>query len=384
MFDYLVVGAGLAGSVMSERIANVLSKSVLLIEKRGHVGGNCHDFFNQEGILVHKYGPHIFHTDSEEVWDYFSQFTSWHDYQHRVLGSVQGEKVPIPFNLQSLHQLFPTETANRLESRLVEKFGYGARIPILELKEMEDEELSSLADFIYEQVFLNYTIKQWGFLPEELDPSVTGRVPVYISLDDRYFQDSHQKMPREGYTPIFSKMLANPLIELRLNTDYKDLVEIDFDSKKIRLEGEQFTGMMIYTGRIDELFNYQYGELPYRSLRFKFETLDQEFYQEAGTVNYPNNHLYTRITEFKHLTGQKHPRTTIVREYPQAYQRDRNLPYYPIPQKRNHQLYQRYQARADEFGNLICLGRLGEYRYYNMSDVTSKALQVFQEKIAHE
>ncbi len=384
MFDYLVVGAGLAGSVMAERIANVLSKSVLLIEKRGHVGGNCHDFLNQEGILVHKYGPHIFHTDSEEVWDYFSQFTSWHDYQHRVLGSVQGEKVPIPFNLQSLHQLFPTETAKRLESRLVEKFGYGVKIPILELKEVEDEELSSLADFIYEQVFLNYTIKQWGFLPEELDPSVTGRVPVHISRDDRYFQDIHQKMPREGYTPIFREMLDNPLIELRLNTDYKDVVEIDFDSRKIYLEGDEFPGKVIYTGKIDELFNYQYGELPYRSLRFEFKTLDTEFYQEAGTVNYPNEHQYTRITEFKHLTGQKHPQTTIVREYPQDYHRDRNLPYYPIPQKGNHELYQRYQDQLDEFRNLICLGRLGEYRYYSMSDVTSKALQVFQEKIAHE
>jgi UDP-galactopyranose mutase len=378
--NYIIVGAGLAGCVLAERIANVLEEKVLIIEKRDHVGGNCYDYYDEAGVLVHKYGPHVFHTQLKEVWEYVSQFTEWHPYQHRVLGSVDGKKIPIPFNLTSLHRSFPPDVARRLEEKLVENYGREVQVPILELKESDDEDLQLLADYVYRKVFLNYTKKQWGMKPEELDPSVTARVPVLVSRDDRYFQDPYQGIPQEGYTPIFEKMLSNPRIEVMLNTDYREVLE--FNEGIIRYNGKDFKGKLIYTGEIDYFFNYQYGRLPYRSLRFEMETLDQEFYQEVATVNYPNDHQYTRITEFKHLTGQKHQKTTITREYPQRYQPERgDVPYYPIPRREYREVYQRYQEKADKVLGLILLGRLAEYQYYNMDLVVAKALQIFKEEI---
>ena len=330
MCKYIIVGAGLAGCVLAERIANVLDKKVLVIEKRDHIGGNCYDYYDEAGLLVHKYGPHIFHTQLKEVWEYLSQFTEWHPYQHRVLGNIDGKKIPIPFNLTSLKASFPLDVTRRLENKLVENYGRGVQVPILELKQSDDEDMQLLADYVYQKVFLNYTKKQWGMKPEELDPSVTARVPVHVSYDDRYFLDPYQGIPREGYTPIFQKMLTSPHIEVMMNTNYKKVLE--FNEGVIQYMGEEFNGKLIYTGEIDYFFDYQYGRLPYRSLRFEMETLKQEFYQEVATINYPNDHQYTRITEFKHLTGQKHQKTTITREYPQSYQSNRgDVPYYPYP-----------------------------------------------------
>ena len=279
IFDYIIVGAGLAGSVLAERIANELDKKVLIIEKRGHIGGNCYDHYDENSILVHKYGPHIFNTDSKEVWNYLSQFTQWYLYQHEVLGFIDGKKVPVPFNLNTLKGLLSEGKARELEEKLVDKFGYNVKIPILELKEVEDEDLKLLTDFIYQKVFLNYTVKQWGMKPEELDPSVTGRVPVFISKDNRYFQNSYQGMPREGYTKMFEKMLSNENIKILLNTDFKEVIDADFTINKIKLFGEEFKGKLIFTGKIDEFFKYELGELPYRSLRFEFENEDLEYFQ---------------------------------------------------------------------------------------------------------
>ncbi|UJF33201.1 UDP-galactopyranose mutase [Paenibacillus hexagrammi] len=385
MFDYIIVGAGFSGSVIAERIANVLHKKVLIIEKRNHIGGNAFDRFNQEGLMIHQYGPHIFHTKLKYIWDYVSQFAEWHYYHHRVLASIDGQQVSIPFNLQALQDLLPSGLAQELEDKLVRQFGHGVKVPILKLRETEDRDLRWLAEFIYEKVFLHYTTKQWGMTPEELDPMVTGRVPVFISKDDRYFQDAYQGMPKLGYTAVFEGMLRHSNIKIMLNTDYKELLEVDSGTQSIRFMGRAFEGQLIYTGKIDELFNYEYGELPYRSLRFEFETLQQEKFQNTGTVNYPNEYDFTRITEFKHLTGQKHPYTAIVREYPQAYDRQRtgqDVPYYPIPKSENQERYSQYVQKAKQMSQLILLGRLAEYKYYDMDACIAKALKVFEDRIA--
>lgn len=380
LHDYIIVGSGFAGSVIAERIANILRKNVLIIEKRDHIAGNCYDFYDDNGILVHKYGPHIFHTKLKHVWEYLSEFTQWYPYQHNVLGFVNGKKIPIPFNLNSLSECFSIEDAWLIENKLIEKYGMGVKVPILELKKTEDEYLQLLANYVYENVFLNYTFKQWGMKPEELDPSVTARVPISISHDNRYFQDPYQGLPSQGYTKLFEKMLSNPQIEIKLNTDYKEILK--FNRGNITFSGEKFTGKLIFTGEIDNFFDYEFGRLPYRSLIFENENINQEFYQEVGTVNYPNDHDYTRITEFKHLTGQKHPRTTISREYPKNYHPEKgDIPYYPIPKKKHMETYQRYKQKSMEYDNLIFVGRLAEYRYLNMDLVIDGALTTFKEKL---
>jgi len=384
LFDYVVVGAGLSGGVMAERISNVLNRNVLVIEKRSHIGGNTYDRYDKNGIFIHQYGPHIFHTKIKEVWDYLSQFTEWREYYHHVLGSIDGKRVPIPFNLNTLEQLLPAHLAGELEKKLVQHFGYGSKVPILKLREVEDPDLKWLADFVYERVFVNYTIKQWGMKPEELDPAVTGRVPVFISRDDRYFSDPYQGLPKHGYTRMFEKLFNSPKIKLMLNTDYREVLHLAWDQRTFSLFGQPFRGTVIYTGAIDELFEYKYGQLPYRSLRFEFETVHQERYQETGTVNYPNEYNFTRITEFKHLTGQHHKDSVIVREYPQPYERDvpgRDIPYYPVPHPDHQELFKKYWREAQNIPQLILVGRLAEYKYYDMDACVAKALKVFEQKL---
>lgn len=383
MFDYIIIGSGFAGAVIAERIANISSKKVLIIEKRNHIGGNCYDYYDENNILVHKYGPHIFHTHMKHVWDYLSNFTEWQEYEHKVLGLINGKKVPIPFNLNSLYEMMNYNTAKRLEDKLVKHFGYNIKIPILQLKNVEDKDLKFLADFVYKKVFLNYTEKQWGMKPEDLDPSVTARVPIYISRDDRYFQDEYQGMPKEGYTKLFERMINNSNIEIMLETDFKEVIELNHDKKKIFFMEKEFKGTLIYTGKIDEFFNYKFGKLPYRSLKFNFETINKEYFQETGTVNFPNDYDFTRITEFKHLTGQKSPKTSIVKEYPQEHNKT-NIPYYPIPRQENLKIYKKYYAEAQKLDNVIFLGRLAQYKYYNMDIVIDSALKAFGEKITNE
>jgi UDP-galactopyranose mutase len=359
IFDYLIVGAGFAGSVLAERLAVDGNKKVLIIDKRDHIGGNAYDHYNEDGILVHKYGPHIFHTNSKEVFDYLSQFTKWRNYEHRVLASVDGMLLPIPINLDTINQLYGFNF-NAFE---LENYFASVAESKSQIITSEDVVVGKVGRDLYEKFFKGYTRKQWGLDPSELNASVTARVPTRTNRDDRYFTDTYQAMPMNGYTPMFSKMLNHPNIKIMLNTDYKEIMNL-IPYKE-----------MIYTGPIDEFFNYKYGKLPYRSLEFVFETLDTPVFQKVGTINYPNEHKFTRITEFKYLSGQQHNKTTIVYEFPQT----EGDPYYPVPQKENFDLYSKYEKLAKETRpDVHFVGRLATYKYYNMDQVVAQALGVYK------
>jgi UDP-galactopyranose mutase len=358
MFDYMIVGAGFAGSVLAERLASQANKKVLIIDKRNHIAGNTYDFFNKDGILVHQYGPHIFHTNSKEVFEYLGQFTSWRPYEHRVLASVDGMMVPIPINLNTINQLYGLN----LSAGEVDNFLQSKAVPKDRIVTSEDVVISKVGKELYEKFFKGYTKKQWGLDPSELDASVAARIPTRNNRDNRYFSDTYQAMPLHGYTKLFERMLSHPNIKVMLNTDYKE-VEHVIPFKK-----------MIYTGPVDYYFDYYYGKLPYRSIEFKFETMETECFQATGTVNYPNEHLYTRSTEFKYLTGQKHPKTTVVYEYPQA----EGDPYYPVPRPENAELYKKYQALAEQCPDTYFTGRLATYKYYNMDQVVAQSLALFR------
>jgi UDP-galactopyranose mutase len=358
MFDYLIVGAGFAGSVLAERLATQANKKVLIIDKREHIAGNAYDYYNKDGILIHKYGPHIFHTNAKEVFEYLGQFTPWRPYEHKVLASVDGQLVPIPINLNTINQLYGLN----LNSAEVETFFASKAEKVAGVKTSEDVVVSKVGRELYEKFFRGYTRKMWDLDPSELDASVTARVPTRTNRDDRYFTDTYQAMPLYGYTHMFQNMLSHKNIKVMLNTDYKEI--IDFIPYK----------NLIFTGPVDEYFNYCYGKLPYRSLEFKFETVDQEVFQPTGTVNYPNEQLYTRITDFKYLSGQKHEKTTVVYEYPKA----EGDPYYPVPRPENAELYKKYQQLAATMTNTYFVGRLATYKYYNMDQVVAQALTMFK------
>lgn len=354
MFDYLIVGAGFAGSVLAERLANGSGKKVLICDKRSHIAGNAYDHYNDDGILVHKYGPHIFHTNSREVFEYLSRFTEWRSYQHRVLAHVDGQHVPIPINLDTINKLYGLN----LTSFELEKFFESVAETVETIKTSEDVVVSKVGRELYEKFFRGYTRKQWGLDPSELDSSVTSRVPTRTNRDDRYFTDTYQAMPAQGYTRMFENMLDSPNIKVMLNCDYREI------------ENEISYREMIYTGPIDAFFDFRYGQLPYRSLFFKHETHDAEKFQEAPVVNFPNDHLYTRITEFKYLTGQEHKKTSVVYEYPRA----EGDPYYPVPRKENQDLYAKYKLLAEALPDVHFVGRLATYRYYNMDQIVAQSL----------
>lgn len=377
-FQYIVVGAGFAGSVIAERISNILNKKVLLIEQKNHVGGHCYDYIDKNGIIIHKYGPHLFHTNYDNVYDYLSNFTEWDLYNHKVLAFIDGQKVPIPFNLNTLHKIFPKTLADKLEKKLIDKYTYNSKIPILELMKEKDKDLLFLANFIYEKVFKNYTIKQWEIKPENIDPNVTARVPIFIGKDDRYFNDKYQCVPKYGYSKIFNNMLNNKNIKILLNTSFNEIIDIDYNKHDIYLFKNKFKGKLIFTGMVDELFQFKFGYLPYRSLNLKFETINKELYQETATVNYPNNYKFTRITEFKHIHPVKTEKTTILKEYPQKFEFGKNNPYYPIFTDENNKKYNKYLEYSKKFENLILLGRLAEYKYYNMDQIINQALITFE------
>jgi UDP-galactopyranose mutase len=356
MIDYLVVGAGFAGSVLAERLASAGQK-VLLVEKRNHVGGNAYDHYDESGLLVHRYGPHIFHTNSRDVFDYLSRFTRWRFYEHRVLACVEGRLVPIPINLDTVNRVYGLSlTSDELP-------GFFERMaePRESIRTSEDQVVSKVGWDLYRKFFQGYTRKQWGLDPSELDASVIARIPIRTNRDDRYFTDTYQYMPKHGYTRMFERMLDHPNISVLLQTDYRDVAS-----------WTRFR-QMVYTGPVDEFFGRCYGALPYRSLEFEHRTLESNRFQPVGTVNYPNDHAYTRITEFKHLTGQEHPRTSVVYEYPRA----EGDPYYPVPRPENAALYRKYQELASELPNVHFVGRLATYRYYNMDQVVAQALTLF-------
>lgn len=377
MYDYVIIGSGFAGAVVARSVAD-LGKKVLIIEKRSHIGGNCYDENDENGILIHKYGPHIFHTNSEEVYTYLSKFTQWYDYSHEVEANLNGTFIPVPFNLNTLKIVYGEEKSERLREKLISEYGYGNRVPILKLRENTDQDIRNIADFVYENIFLKYTMKQWGQTPEQIDPAVTGRVPVLISEDNRYFQDKYQGMPLEGFTPLFEKMLDSENITIRLNGDAKDLLEFKEDG--IYFEDSKFSGNIIYTGAIDELFDCKYGRLPYRTLRFDMSYLDKEEYQPKAVINYTVSEDFTRITEFKKLTGQKSKGTTIMKEYPMEYTGGQDeIPYYAIANEENHRMYNRYTDIVKQYDNFYLLGRLAEYKYYNIDGIVEKALNLVKE-----
>ena len=375
-FDCLIVGAGYAGSVAARELAERGRLRVLVLERRDHIGGNAYDCLDESGILIHRYGPHIFHTSDQRVYSYLSRFTQWRDYQHRVLANVYGRYMPVPFNLSSLHMAFPGEKGTRLEEKLLSAYGEGARVTILSLREASDPEIREVADYVYEHVFVHYTMKQWGQTPEEIDPATTARVPVLLSRDDRYFQDPYQGMPLEGYTAMVRRMLDHPGITVELGTDARD--RLSLEGGTILLDGAPFSGPVIFTGEVDELFAFRYGRLPYRTLDFVSETLPVDQYQPAATVNYTVDQPYTRITEYKQLTGQVFPgRTSIMKEFSRAYTGAAGeIPYYAVISPENNALYSRYEALADKFKNLHLLGRLAEYKYYNMDAIAGRALDL--------
>ena len=357
MFDYLVVGAGFAGATIAERLARDSGKKVLLCDKRPHIGGNAYDHYDDAGILVHKYGPHIFHTNSRDVFDYLSRFTDWRPYQHRVLACVDGQLLPVPINLNTVNRMYGTNYT----SFELEQFFKSVAEPVAHVRTSEDVIVSKVGRELYEKFFRNYTRKQWDLDPSELDASVTARVPVRTNRDDRYFTDTYQVMPLHGYTRMFERMLSHPNIQVLLNADYRDVI------------GLVPCADIVFTGPVDEYFDYRFGKLPYRSLEFRFETRNVPVAQEAPVINHPNENAFTRVTEFKYLTGQEHPKTTLVYEYARAD----GDPYYPVPQPQNAALYKQYQELAAQTAGVHFVGRLGTYKYYNMDQVVAQALTLY-------
>ncbi|MBC3272077.1 UDP-galactopyranose mutase [Pseudomonas sp. SWRI81] len=359
-YDYLIVGAGFAGSVIAERLAEGLGRQVLLIDRRDHIAGNAYDHYDAAGLLVHRYGPHIFHTNAQRIVDYLSRFTQWRPYEHRVLAKVDGQLLPIPINLATLNALYGLS----MTSAQAEQFLAERAEPVATIRTSEDVVVNQIGRELYEKFFRGYTRKQWGLDPSALDKSVTSRVPTRTNEDDRYFTDTFQIMPRDGYTRMFERMIDHPRIDLLLSTDFKQVRH----AVKFR--------HVIYCGPIDEYFDFQLGRLPYRSLRFEHQTLEQERYQPVAVVNFPDPEVpYTRITEYKHLTGQTHPRTSISYEFPC----DDGDPYYPVPRPENAELYKRYRALAEQTPNVTFLGRLGTYKYYNMDQVVGQALALYRD-----
>jgi len=353
-YDYLIVGAGFAGAVAAERLASQYNKKILIVEKRSHIGGNAYDEFDEHGILVHRYGPHIFHTNSKRVFDYLSQFTEWRFYEHKVLAKLNGSLYPIPINRTTINKLYGKNFTTEKE---VLEFYESVREKRHPIKNSEDIIVNQVGYDLYEKFFKNYTKKQWSLDPSELSASVCGRIPVRTNEDDRYFTDKYQFMPKDGYTKMFEKMLAHPNIEIKLNTDYKDIVN------KVKFN------KMIYTGPIDYFFDYKFGKLPYRSLRFKWENVNAEFYLKAASYNFVGKEeKFTRKTEYKYLTGQKSNSTTVSTEYPTMI----GDPYYPIPNDENHIKFKKYKNEADKLKNVKFIGRLAEYKYYNMDQVVER------------
>ena len=362
-YQNLIVGAGISGAVLARLLAEK-GQSVLLIDKRNHIGGNCYDYLGVNGINIHKYGPHIFRTDDEEIQQFLSRFTSWKEYKHKVRAFIDGKEVPIPFNFTSIDILFGTQKAKIFKEKL-SKYGENKKIPILELKKSADRDLQELAAFIYEKVFYHYTLKQWGFKPEDLEGDALARVPVYSGYYDGYFTEKYQAVPAQGYTKMFENILNHPNIEVKLNTDFKTLKNCKYER-------------LFYSGPIDEFFNYKLGALPYRSLNFKLETLAQKQFQSVAVVNYTGRESYTRITEFKHFLGQNSAETTIAYEYPAAFKPGVNERYYPIPKQENEKLYNQYLNLAKKEKNIYFIGRLGAYQFYSMQSSVSAIFKLFR------
>ena len=377
MEKIIVVGAGFSGATIARLFAES-GKDVIVYDKRDTIGGNAYDYTDKNGIIVQPYGPHIFHTNEKKVFDFLSRFTEWVKYEHRVLAKVRRDKfVPVPFNLTSLFALYPKDKAERIKSTLVAEIGEGKKVPILKLKQHPSEEIRKFAEFVYKHIFYIYTLKQWGFKPEQLGTEVMNRVPVYLSYEDRYFTDEYQYMPKDGFAKMIINILRHPKIKLKLKTDAKK--EIALVDGEIYFGGKPLDGTLIYTGCVDELFDYKYGVLPYRSLKFKFKTLKTPSYQAAAVVNYTTSHKFTRISEFSKFTCSPKENTVIVKEYPKPFKKGKNIPYYPIPRETNIAHYKEYEKEAAKYKELHLLGRLANYKYINMDIAVKNAMLLYEE-----
>ena len=363
--NIVIVGAGISGAVLARLLAEK-NYNVLVVDKRFHIGGNCYDYTDDNGINIHKYGPHIFRTNNEEIWQFLSRFTKWHKYTHKVRAIINGKEIPIPFNFTSIDILFDAKKAKTFKQKLISKYGKNKKIPILELKKSTDKILQELAAFIYEKVFYHYTLKQWGLKPEELDGDALARVPIYTSYLDGYFTEKYQSIPKNGYTKMFENILKHPNIKIQLNTDFKNLKNAKYE-------------YLFYSGPIDEFYNFKLGHLPYRSLNFDLKTLTQNKFQNVAVVNYTGSELYTRITEFKHFLNQKSSNTTVAYEYPSAFELGKNERYYPIPKQENEELYKKYLALAKKEKNTYFIGRLGGYKYYSMQSAISAIFELIRQ-----
>ena len=378
-YKFIVAGAGFSGAVIAERIANELNEKVLIYEKREHLGGNAYDFVNKDGIIIHKYGPHIFHTFSKKVWDYISSFTEWFEYKHRVLAKVEGKLISLPFDFKGIETLL-TDKSEKIKDTLIKTYGKNKKIPIYELLNSEKEILKEFGEFVFEKIFLNYSKKQWGVNPLSLSKEVLKRVPVFIGHRDYYFDDPYYGIPNNGFTNLFQKMLNHKNIKILLKKDFKD--DFKIKDNKVLFKGKKFEGIIVYTGEIDYLFDRKFGKLPYRSLKFEFEDYDLKEFQPVAVVNYPGKERFTRITEYKHFLNQKVKKTTISKEYPGEYtpqKKNFNIPYYPILNKENKKIFEKYLKEANKIKNLFLVGRLAEYRYYNMDNAILRALEIFEE-----
>lgn len=377
MEKIIVVGAGFSGATVARLFAES-GLEVIVYDRRDTIGGNAYDYVDKNGITVQPYGPHIFHTHDKMVFDFLSKFTEWNKYEHKVKARVRKDKyVPVPFNLTSLFALFAKDKAERIKKILVDEIGMDKKVPILQLKKHENPEIREFADFVYKNIFYIYTMKQWGFKPEHLGAEVMNRVPVYVSEKDGYFTDEYQFMPKNGFTELVTNILRHPRIKLKLKTDVKK--EIVLKDGQVFFGGKPLDGTLIYTGCVDELFDYKYGVLPYRSLKFKFETVKKPSYQDYAVVNYTTSHKFTRISEFSKFTCEPQENTVIVKEYPKKFKKGKNIPYYPIPIEKNRKHYLKYEEEASSYPNLKLLGRLAKYKYLDMDDAVRCAMDLFEE-----
>lgn len=379
MYDIIVVGAGFSGATVAREMAEKHNRKVLVIDKRKQVAGNMFECFDSQGIRIHQYGPHIFHTNNEFIFRYLCKFSKFYKYEHKVVGKIEGKLVPIPFNFTSLEILFSEEEASEIKKELLLAYPKQTKVSILDLINNDSTIVKHFGEFVYENVFVHYTAKQWNQPIEDVDTSVINRVPVILGYDDRYFQDTYQYMPENGFTELFNEMLDHENIDIKLNVDSKDVLEFNDDSKKIYYNGSEFKGKIIYTGALDELLDYKYNPLPYRSLNLVFESYNLDDFQNNAVVNYPNEEAYTRITEFKHLTKQVHKATSILKEYPMEYiaiGENKNTPYYPIINEENNRVYSKYNDLAKQYKNLFLCGRLADYKYYNMDAAIENALEI--------
>ena len=385
-YDYIIVGAGITGITAAEQLANVYDKKVLLIDKNDHIGGNCYDYYDESGILVHKYGPHIFHTNNEEVYSYLSLFTTWNVYNHKLVCNINNTVIPVPFNLISIDKTMQ-EDNQKITTALLTEYIVNDTLPLDKLKESKNPDIQKLVSYVNENIYTPYVKKIYGVDPEKICEVDGVNINITISYDCRYYQDKYQAVPSNGYTSMFENMLSNHNINILLEHDYNDIISIDLENKKVYFNDEEYTGQLIFTGMIDEFFNYCYGKLPYRSIVYMNETVDQIHFQENASIIYPNDYHFTEITEYKYITGQHARNTTIQFAFPTDYNPkydETNIPYYPIITEENMELFRKYEKLTEKFPQITFMGRLCNYKHLNMDEAVQNVHDVLFRQLKPE